>query len=97
MPKVTVGRRVTVEEAAEGLRARMPQHKVAVSHGGVSGSIRVGRGLSMANVHVSPNGETTAFRVHGSGLIINRMINEFGLARKVTRILGHAFRTSGES
>jgi hypothetical protein len=32
-------------------------------------------------------GDTTAFRVHGGGLIIGRAITEFGIARRVTGAL----------
>lgn len=97
MPNVKVGRRITVEEAAEDLRDRLPQHKVTVNHGGASGSLRVGRGLSVVNIHVTPDGETTIFRVHGSGFIIGRAINELGLARKVSRTLGDTFGSSSDA
>ena len=33
------------------------------------------------------DGNATTFRVHGSGLIINRLVNEFGIARTVTEAI----------
>jgi len=33
---------------------------------------------------MAPDGNATAFHMHGGGLIIARIINEFGIARTVT-------------
>jgi hypothetical protein len=32
----------------------------------------------------------TTFRVHGSGLVISRMVNEFGIAKKVAAVIEEA-------
>ena len=92
MPKITVSRRITLDEAAEMLRQRLPQHKVMVRHGGALGSIRVERALSMANVTLSPDGEATTIRVTALGLPISRVVNQFGIARRVTEAFRAAYR-----
>jgi len=33
---------------------------------------------------VGRDGDTTTFRIHGGGLIVGRIVNEFGIARTVT-------------
>ena len=38
-------------------------------------------------MHLNRDGNATTFRVHGGGLIIGRIINEFGIARTVTEAL----------
>jgi len=55
----------------------------------ITGSLAVRHAgtLAFATVHLNRDGNTTTFRVHGSGLIINRIVNEFGIARKVTEAL----------
>ena len=53
------------------------QQKLTVSHGGVA----------FATVHLAPDGNATTFHVHGGGLIVGRLVNEFGIARTVTEAL----------
>jgi len=83
MPSATIPRAVTQQDAAEALRQQLgsgykvtphSRDKLTVSHGGVA----------FATVHLAPDGNATTFRVHGGGLIIGRIINEFGIARTVT-------------
>jgi len=40
--------------------------------------------VAFATVHLVPDGNATTFRVHGGGLILGRLVNEFGIARTVT-------------
>jgi hypothetical protein len=47
---------------------------------------------SLANVHLTRDGNTTTFHVHGGGLVISRMINEFGIAKMVTQAIEEAFK-----
>lgn len=49
---------------------------------------------SIANVHLDHNGDTTTFRVHGGGLIISRMLNEFGIAKKVSQAIEASLRST---
>jgi hypothetical protein len=44
--------------------------------------------LSGAKVHMKPQDGATAFHVHGTGIIIGRIVNEFGIARKVAAAIG---------
>ena len=83
MPTATIPRAITPQETAEALRQQLgggykvtphPRDKLTVSHGGVA----------FATVHLVPDGNTTTFRVHGGGLILGRLVNEFGIARTVT-------------
>jgi hypothetical protein len=46
----------------------------------------------MANVHLEQTSGTTAFRVHGGGFVISRLINELGIAKKVAAALEEAFK-----
>jgi hypothetical protein len=45
------------------------------------------RGGGRPGEHLNRDGNATTFRVHGGGLIIGRIINEFGIARTVTGAL----------
>ena len=47
-------------------------------------SLTLERGtLSGAKVHIKSDAGTTQFHVHGTGIIIGRIVNEFGIARRV--------------
>ena len=48
--------------------------------------------LALAVVHLADDGDTTIFRVHGGGLIIGRVVNELGIARKVRATLRDSLR-----
>ena len=39
---------------------------------------------AFATVHLARNENATTFHVHGGGLIVGRLVNEFGIARTVT-------------
>jgi hypothetical protein len=45
-------------------------------------------------VHLNRDGSTTTFRVHGGGLIVGRIVNELGIARKVTEALEESLRSA---
>jgi len=83
MPTATIPRAITPQETAEALRQQLgsgykvtphSQAKLTVSHGGVA----------FATVRLAPDGNATTFHVHGGGLILGRLVNEFGIARTVT-------------
>jgi hypothetical protein len=38
-------------------------------------------------IFLAQNQNATAFQVHGGGLIVGRIVNEFGIARRVTEAL----------
>ena len=41
--------------------------------------------------HLDQDGNATTFHVHGGGLVISRMVNEFGIAEKVAAAIQEAF------
>jgi hypothetical protein len=45
-------------------------------------------------VHLDHDANTTTFHVHGGGLVISRMINEFGIAKKVAAAIEEAFTST---
>jgi hypothetical protein len=89
MPSVTVDRSVTIEQAADALRDRLPSYKVRI--GGSSDTIRVSRGVASATVRANPAGGSTQFVVHGFGIIVTRLVNEFTLARRIADALRDSF------
>ena len=44
-------------------------------------------------VHLDRDGNATTFHVHGGGLVISRMVNEFGIAKKVAATIEESFGT----
>ena len=42
-------------------------------------------------MHLDQDGNATTFHVHGGGLVISRMVNEFGIAKKVAAAINEAF------
>ena len=42
-------------------------------------------------MHLDQDGNATTFHVHGGGLVISRMVNEFGIAKKVDATIREAF------
>ena len=83
MPTTTVPKAITAQQAADALQQQLGDDYKVTSRG--SGSLTVHHGpLAFATVRLRQDGNATTFHVHGSGLIINRVINEFGIARTVT-------------
>jgi hypothetical protein len=83
MPSATIPKAITPQQAADALQEQLGKGYQVTTHG--SGSLTVHHGpLAFATVRLRRNGDATTFKVHGSGLIINRVINEFGIARTVT-------------
>jgi hypothetical protein len=84
MPTATISRAITQQETADALRQQLgsgykvtprSRDKLTVRHSG----------LEMATVHLThQDGNATSFHVHGSGLILGRIVNEFVIARTVT-------------
>ena len=98
MPSITVNRPVTLQEAADALQRQLGgQYTITVRHGGSREAIGVKRSLALAKVHLVRSGDSTTFRVHGSGLIINRVFNEFGIARKVITAISDAMRSTSNN
>jgi hypothetical protein len=47
--------------------------------------------MPTATVHLDGEGDATVFHVHGGGLVISRMVNEFGIAKKAAAAIAEAF------
>jgi hypothetical protein len=42
-------------------------------------------------VHLTRDGDATLFHVHSGGLVISRIVNEFGIAKKAATAIAEAF------
>ena len=85
-------RAITAQEAAEVLRQQLGSgYKVTPHSGGSQDKLTVSHGAAFATAHLGRVGDATTFRVHGGGLIIGRIVNEFGIARTVTAAIREAF------
>jgi hypothetical protein len=95
MPTVTVKRSVTLHEAIEALHGQLGDHYEITTHGtGARQALKIKQSAaSTATVHLDQDGNATTFHVHGGGLVLSRMVNELGIARKVTTAIGEAFAT----
>ena len=93
MPTVTVQGAVTLQEAAKALQDRLGSRYEVTTHGsGAQEALKVKQSAaSTATVHLDRDGEATVFHVHGGGLVISRMVNAFGVAKKVAAAIEGAF------
>jgi hypothetical protein len=89
MPTVTVARPdVTRDEAIETVRQELGRD-YTVEPGGHDDVFSVKKGtVSGAKVHIRRPPGATEFHVHGTGLIIGRLINELTIARRVAVAVG---------
>jgi hypothetical protein len=96
MPSATIPRAITAQEAAEALRQQLGSRYQVASHG--SDLLTVEHGpRAFATVHVGRDENATTFHVHGAGLIIGRIVNEFGIARTVTAAIKEYFGSAQAS
>jgi hypothetical protein len=93
MPTVTVEGSVTLQQAATALQGRLGSRYEVSAHGsGTKEALKVRQSAaSTATVHLDQDGNATTFHVHGGGLVISRMVNEFGIAKKVAATIQEAF------
>jgi hypothetical protein len=96
MPTVRVERPVTIHDTAAALQKALGDRYEISSHGqGAEEALKVKQSAAaLATVHLDHDGNTTTFHVHGGGLVISRMINEFGVAKKVAAAIEVAFTTN---
>jgi hypothetical protein len=83
MPTTTIHREVTPQQAAAALQAQLGSGYQITRRGQDSLTVKHGS-LSFATVRMHWADDSTAFRVHGGGLIVGRAVNELGIARTVT-------------
>jgi hypothetical protein len=95
MPTVTVERAVTLEETAKALGEKLGNRYEVTTHGsGSEAALKIKRSAAaLATVHLDKGDNATTFHVHGGGLVISRMVNEFGIAKKVAAAIEEAFVT----
>jgi hypothetical protein len=93
MPTVTVARSVNLQETATALQDKLGDRYEVTTHGsGAHEALKVKQSAAAtATVHLNQDGNTTTFHVHGGGLVISRMVNEFGIAKKVAATITEAF------
>jgi hypothetical protein len=93
MPTVTVQGSVTLQQAAAALQGKLGSRYEVTTHGsGAQQALKVKQSAaSTATVHLDQDENATTFHVHGGGLVISRMVNEFGIAKKVATAIQEAF------
>ncbi len=75
---------MTLEGATDSIKRALGEtYSVTPRRHGAKETIQVRHALAIANVRVDHQANSTTFRVHGGGVIVNRVVNEFGLARRV--------------
>jgi hypothetical protein len=96
MPTVTVERSVSPEEAVAALKDKLGERYEVTTHGSdAQEAVKVKQSAATtATVRLDPGENATTFRVHGCGLVISRMVNEFGIAKKVAAAIQEAFPAS---
>jgi hypothetical protein len=93
MPTVTVEGNVTVQQAATALQGKLGDNYEVTTHGsGAKEALKVKQSTaSTATVHLDQGGSATTFHVRGGGLVISRLVNELGIAKKVATAITEAF------
>ena len=91
MPTVTVNRAdVSRDEAMQAVRQELGS-EWKVKPGSSEAVFSVDKGtFTGAKVQIKPQGEVTAFHVHGTGIIIGRIVNELTTARRVAAAISNA-------
>ena len=87
---------MTLQETAKALQEKLGSRYEVTTHGsGSNEALKVKQSAATsATVHLSRDGNATTFHVHGGGLVISRMVNEFGIAKKVAGTIKEAFETA---
>ncbi len=96
MPSATVPKAITAQESAEALRQQLGSHYKVTPHSRDKLTVSRG-GLAFASVHLTQDGNTTTFHVHGGGLILGRLVNEFVIARTVTTAIKESLGSAAAS
>ena len=92
MPTVTVEASVTLQQAATALQDKLGSRYEVTTHGSAQQALKIRQSAaSTATVRLDQDGNATTFHVHGGGLVISRMVNEFGIAKKVAAAIEEAF------
>jgi hypothetical protein len=89
MPPVTINHtNVALQSAAGSLRRELGARYTVTTSDGSHPTLKVSTSpLVYANVRMSQEVDGTRFRVHGGGVLVGRVINEYTIARKVAAAL----------
>jgi hypothetical protein len=89
MPHVTINRNdLELDSTARALRSQLGDRYTVTAHEGSHPTLKVSTSpLSYANVRMSHEADGTRFKVHGGGILVGRVINEYTIARKVATAL----------
>jgi hypothetical protein len=93
MPTVAVEASITLQQAATALQDKLGSRYEGTTHGtGAQQALKIRQSAaSTATVRLDQDGNATTFHVHGGGLVISRMVNEFGIAKKAAAAIEEAF------
>jgi hypothetical protein len=84
MPTVTVTRADVTRDEAIHVVSQQLGDAYTVKPGNRDDMFSVTKGvMTGAKVHIRPHDGATQFHVHGTGIIIGRLLNELGIARRV--------------
>jgi hypothetical protein len=99
MPTVVIDRSVTIQDTAQALQQKLGARYEITTHGqGPQEALKVKQSAAaLATVHLDQGDNSTTFHVHGGGLVISRMINEFGIAKKVAQAIEESFEATPDS
>lgn len=90
MPTVTIPRAdISRDEAMQAVTQQLgSDYKIKPGHNAEVFTVERGA-MTGARVHMKPDAGATQFHVHGTGIIIGRIINEFTTARKVASAISN--------
>jgi hypothetical protein len=93
MPTVAVAGSVTLRDAAKALQDRLGDGVEVTTRGsGAEETLKVKQSAAAtATVHLDHANDSTVFHVHGGGLVISRLVNELGIAKKAAAAIEAAF------
>jgi hypothetical protein len=90
MPRATIPRTITPQEAANALQEQLGSRYQVTPHGRDWLTVKHGP-LAFATVRLHRDGNATTFRVYGGGLIVGQIVNEFAIAPTVTAAIKETF------
>jgi hypothetical protein len=89
MPSVTINHNeVPLQSVASTLRCELGDRYTVTARDGSHPTLKVSSSpLAYANVRMSQGADGTRFKVHGGGILVGRVINEYTIARRVAAAL----------
>ena len=93
MPTITVQRTISTQDVINALSEQLGSGYEFTSHmSGPQEALKVKHGAaSTATVRLSHDNNVTTFHIHGGGLLVSRLVNELGVAKKVAAAVAAAF------